>query len=170
MDHAVFEIAVEPVAAESAGPRGGDRVEFRLTTNPGEELRPLARVASGGELSRTMLALLTVLAAADPVPTMIFDEIDAGLGARLAGVVAEQLAAVAEGRQVICVTHQAAIAARARRHIRVVKSVRRGRTRTTAVRLEGQDRVGEIARMLSGDAAAGPAMEHARALLDRRWL
>src|SRR5207244_1153208 len=106
-----------------------ERVEFRLSTNPGEDVRPLARVASGGELSRTMLGLTTVLAKADRVPTMVFDEVDAGIGGRVASVVAQKLAAVAEGRQVLCVTHLAPIAARAGHHVRVTKTVRAGRSR-----------------------------------------
>src|SRR5438093_1162100 len=104
MERARFEIAVEQVPLADVGPRGLDRVEFRLSANPGEDVRPLARVASGGELSRTMLALKAVLARADRVPTMIFDEVDAGIGGPVAAVVAQKLAKAAEGRQVLCVT------------------------------------------------------------------
>jgi DNA repair protein RecN (Recombination protein N) len=167
MERAVFEVVIERHGLEKVSARGLDHVEFRLSTNPGEDVRPLARVASGGELSRTMLALRTVLAAADPVATMVFDEVDAGIGARVAGVVADTLAEVADGRQVLCVTHLAPIAARARHHVRIAKSVRAGRTRVAAVPLTGEDRVREVARMLAG-AGSDAALEHARELLGRK--
>ena len=166
MERAVFRVALERAPLEAIGARGLDRVEFRLATNPGEELRPLARVASGGELSRTMLALKAVLARADRVPTMVFDEVDAGIGWRVASVVAQKLAAAAEGRQVLCVTHLAPIAAAAQQHLRVVKSVRGGRTRVAAEPLAGAARVEEIARMLGGETVTDTARGHARALLD----
>jgi DNA repair protein RecN (Recombination protein N) len=165
MERAVFRIALECSVLGDVSPRGLDRAEFRLSTNPGEELRPLARVASGGELSRTMLALKTVLARADRVPTMVFDEVDAGIGGRVAAVVAQKLAAAAEGRQVLCVTHLAPIAARAHRHVQVAKSVRGGRTRVAADLLTGTARVEEIARMLGGERVTDTARGHARELL-----
>lgn len=168
MERAVFEIAVDAVDFETMSARGVDRVEFRLSTNPGEDIKPLARVASGGELSRTMLALKAVLAKADRVPTMIFDEVDAGIGGSVATAVARTLAAAAEGRQVLCVTHLAPIAALAHHHLRVAKSVRAGRTRVAALPLTGNDRVGEVARMLGGDAASSTALGHARTLLGGR--
>jgi DNA repair protein RecN (Recombination protein N) len=165
MERAAFDVAVERAAPEAATARGLDRVELRLAANPGDEPRALARVASGGELSRTMLALHAVLAA-DGVGTMVFDEVDAGVGGRAAAVVADKLAAAARGRQVLCVTHLAPIAARAHRHLRVAKTVRAGRTRVSAVALDGEERVAEIARMLGG-AATGEALRHARELLSR---
>ena len=168
MERAVFRIALERGALDEVSPRGLDRTEFQLSANPGEEARPLARVASGGELSRTMLALKSVLAKADRVPTMIFDEVDAGIGGRVASVVAEKLAAAAQGRQVLCVTHLAPIAARADHHLRVVKSVRAGRARVAADLLTGNARVDEIARMLGGERLTDTARNHARELLERR--
>ena len=93
------------------GPRGAETAEFLLSANPGEDLRPLAKVVSGGELSRTMLAVKTILAAADEVPTLVFDEVDAGIGGRVADVVGQKLRRTAAGRQVLCVTHLAPIAA-----------------------------------------------------------
>jgi DNA repair protein RecN (Recombination protein N) len=168
MERARFSVAVDRDPDGAVTARGLDRIEFRLSTNPGEDLRPLARVASGGELSRAALALMTVLAAADPLPTMIFDEVDAGIGARVAGVVADRLGALAAKRQVLCVTHLAPIAARASHHLRVSKSVRSGRTRATAAALGGDDRVREVARMLAGDAESASALGHARELLRAR--
>jgi len=147
------------------GPRGADRVELRLSTNPGEDVKPLARVASGGELSRTMLALTSVLARADRVPTLIFDEVDAGIGGRVASVVGQALAAAAQGRQVLCVTHLAPIAALAQHHLRVSKSVRAGRTRAAVTTLTPGEQVEEIARMLGGPSVTAAAREHARDLL-----
>jgi len=167
MERARFEIAVGRAPFAEIGARGLDRVEFRLSTNPGEDVRPLARIASGGELSRTMLALKAILARADRVPTMIFDEVDSGIGGRVAAVVAQKLAAAAEGRQVLCVTHLAPIAARAAHHVRVSKSVRGGRTRVAAELVTGEARVEEIARMVAGDRVTETARGHARELLGR---
>jgi DNA repair protein RecN (Recombination protein N) len=165
MEGAVFEAALESV---EMGPRGADRVEMRLSTNPGEEVKALARVASGGELSRTMLALKAVLARADHVPTLVFDEVDAGIGGRVASVVAQTLDDAADGRQVLCVTHLAPIAARAAHHLRVSKSVRGGRTRMAVAALSGDERVEEVARMLGGTSTTAAAREHARDLLGSR--
>jgi DNA repair protein RecN (Recombination protein N) len=167
MERAVFRITVERAPAAAIGARGLDTVEFALSTNPGEEARPLARVASGGELSRTMLALEAVLARADRVPTLIFDEVDAGIGGRVAATVGETLAASARDRQVLCVTHLAPIAALAEHHLLVTKSVRAGRTRATVAVLNEDARVAEIARMLGGEAG-GAALRHARELLAGR--
>ena len=167
MERARFEIVVTRAPFEDVGPRGLDRVEFRLSTNPGEDLRPLARIVSGGELSRTMLALKAILARTEGVPTMIFDEVDSGIGGRVAAVVAQKLAAAAEGRQVLCVTHLAPIAARAVHHVRVSKSVRGGRTRVSAEPVAGEARVEEIARMVAGERVTETARGHARELLGR---
>jgi len=161
MDQGLFRIALERL--DDPSPRGYDRLEFRLAANPGEEPKALARVASGGELSRTMLALLAVLAAADDVPTVIFDEVDAGIGGQIAGVVGDRLGVVAERRQVLCVTHLAQIAARAGYHLRVTKTVRGGRARAAVEALAGEARVAETARMLGGQTQA--AVRHARELL-----
>ena len=166
MERAQFEVTLERLP--EPGPRGQDRVELRLSTNPGEEVRPLARVASGGELSRTMLALTSVLARADRLPVLIFDEVDAGIGGRVASVVAQTLAAAAEGRQVLCVTHLAPIAAAADHHLHVTKSVRAGRTRVAVAPLAADERVEEIARMLGGATTTPAARQHARDLLGAR--
>jgi DNA repair protein RecN (Recombination protein N) len=163
MERAVFEVGLD--RASEVGQRGADRVELRLSTNPGEDVKALARVASGGELSRTMLALTSVLARADRVPTLIFDEVDAGIGGRVASVVGQTLAAAAQGRQVLCVTHLAPIAALAQHQLRVSKSVRAGRTKAAVTALAAAERVEEIARMLGGASVTAAAREHARDLL-----
>ena len=168
MDRAAFEVATIDVAAGDWGLRGAERVEFRFTANPDEPNRPLARIASGGELARTMLALQVVLSGDDDAPTMVFDEVDAGIGGRAASVVGDKLAALGGSRQVLCVTHLAPIAALADQHVRVAKSVRGGRTRATTAVIAGDERAAEIARMLGGDASGAAALDHARALLRAR--
>jgi DNA repair protein RecN (Recombination protein N) len=129
---------------------GWDRVELKLAANKGEEPRPLQRVASGGELSRIMLALKKVLSRADQVATYVFDEVDAGIGGAVADVVGRQIRAVAEDKQVLCITHLPQIAAHAAQHFRVEKSEQKGRVRTAVRRLPADERREEIARMLSG--------------------
>jgi DNA repair protein RecN (Recombination protein N) len=161
MERGVFRIALDRLPALAA--RGWDRAEFRLAANPGDEPKALGRVASGGELSRAMLALLAVLASAEDVPTVVFDEIDAGIGGQVAAVVGDRLAAVARRRQVLCVTHLAPIATGAQHHLRVTKTVRGGRARAAVEVLAGEARVSEIARMLGGETQA--AVRHARELL-----
>ena len=168
MERAVLRLALERAPVEEVTARGLDRVELQLSTNLGEEIRPLARVASGGELSRTMLALEAVLARADRVPTLIFDEVDAGIGGHVAAVVGQTLAAAAQGRQVLCVTHLAPIAALAERHLLVAKSVRGGRARASVAAPTGDERVAEIARMLGGGTGSARALDHARELLGSR--
>ncbi len=168
MERGRLEIAIDPAGPDEVTARGLDCVELRFSANPGEELRPLARIASGGELSRTMLAVQAVLAAADRIPTMVFDEVDAGIGGHVASVVADKLAAAAAGRQVLCVTHLPQIAARAQHHFLVVKGVSGRRTRAAVTVLEGAARVEEVARMLGGAAPSDTARRHARELLGGR--
>jgi DNA repair protein RecN (Recombination protein N) len=146
------------------GRRGIDAAEFLLSANPGEEPRPLAKVVSGGELSRTMLAVSTVLSAAGEVPTMVFDEVDAGIGGRVAEVVGQKLAETARGRQVLCVTHLAPIAVYAAHHLRVEKTASRATTRTTVAALDGAARVEELARMLGGERVTEATRRAAREL------
>lgn len=141
---AVEEAPAGPLTVESGG---AERIEFLVTLNPGEPLRPLARVASGGETSRLMLALETVLGDAAGVPTMVFDEIEQGLGGRSGGIVGAKLAALARSRQVICITHLPQIAARAERHLVVSKEVADGRTRTSIRLVRGEERQRELAAM-----------------------
>ena len=134
---------------------GVDRVEFLVSTNPGEPLRPLARVASGGETARLMLALKTVLAHADPVPTLIFDEIDVGIGGRVGGVVGRKLHQLAQSHQVLCVTHLPQLAAHGDHHLNVIKQEEGGRTVVRVRVLAGEERVRELAAMLGAPTEAG---------------
>jgi DNA repair protein RecN (Recombination protein N) len=147
------------------GPFGADEPEFHVSANKGEPLRPIVDVASGGELSRVMLAIKTVLAKADGVPAMVFDEIDTGIGGEVALSVGGHLSALAEGRQVLCITHLASIAVRADNHIKVEKLIDGERTVTKVTTLHGDDRVREIARMLSGDADSKTSTDHAADLI-----
>ncbi|HET8734102.1 MAG TPA: DNA repair protein RecN, partial [Anaeromyxobacteraceae bacterium] len=161
----------EPAGAlEAAGHRlgagGAESAEILIAPNPGEAARPLARVASGGELSRVLLAVKRALSRADPVRSYVFDEVDAGIGGAVAEAVGRALADVARDRQVVCVTHLPQVAAFAGLHARVEKRVAGGRTVTTVVPLEGDgERRAEIARMLAGHTVTASALEHAAALL-----
>ena len=149
-------------------PRGLERVRFAASMNPGFPPGPLARIASGGELSRVMLALKSVLAGVDDLPVLVFDEIDSGVGGAVAAQVGERLAEVARGRQVLVVTHLARIAARASSHLLVEKDAGGERAKTSLRRLGSDERVREVARMLGGDPDSGPSLRHARELLGQR--
>jgi DNA repair protein RecN (Recombination protein N) len=162
MASARFAIASE--RAEAADLTGIDRVEFQVAPNPGEPLRSLARIASGGETARLMLALKAALAEVDDVPVLIFDEIDAGVGGRSGHVIGEKLAELSRNHQVLCVTHLPQVASYADAHFRIVKSVEGERTRTSVERLADDDRVEELAAMLGGTKHG---VEQARALLEQ---
>jgi len=149
------------------GPWGADDVEFLISANPGEPLKELARIASGGELSRVMLAIKTVLAESDAIETLVFDEIDTGIGGEVALAVGEYLKKIGAFKQIFCITHLASIAVRADNHIRVEKKDAAGRTQTTARLLSGKGRQEEIARMLAGDSAGAAALAHADDLLSK---
>ncbi len=161
MAAARLSVAIEP---RPLGPTGADRIELLLASNKGEDCRPLAKIASGGELSRIMLAMKLVLRSADEVATYVFDEVDAGIGGQAAQVVGEQIRAVADHRQVLCVTHLPQIAAYADHHFHVEKTEVDGRTETQVRRLTGAARKDELARMLGGHATAR-AKAHAAELL-----
>jgi DNA repair protein RecN (Recombination protein N) len=147
-------------------PAGIDTAEFLFTANPGEELRPLRKVASGGELSRVMLALKGVLSRADPVPTLVFDEIDVGIGGKVAESVGKRLARLARTHQVICITHLPQIAKYAERHLLVTKSVRGHRTTSSIRTLDAGARVEELARMTSGATVTRASLAHAREMIE----
>ena len=149
--------------------RGYDQVEFDLSANPGEPLLPLVQVASGGELSRLMLALKALSAAAEATPTLIFDEVDAGIGGGVAEVVGRRLKALADQHQVLCITHLPQIAAVADHAYTVTKTVTRGRTISSAQRLTRRERLQELARMLGGVEITPEARRHAREMLEGAW-
>ena len=146
---------------------GIDQVVFRLAPNAGEPARPLSRIASGGELSRVALAIKEVLAAADRTPTLVFDEIDTGIGGRSADPVGRSLWALGRRHQVLCVTHLPQIAAHADAHFQIAKREREGRTITEVRRLDREGRVVELAQMLAGADGGAAALAGARELLDR---
>lgn len=150
------------------GPAGWDKIEFYFSANPGEPARPLAKVASGGELSRLMLAFKCLLARRDMVETVIFDEVDTGIGGEAAEAVARKIVELAGHHQVFCITHLPQIAARGTDHYRVEKNVRNGRTLSSIIMLSDEEREDEVARMLAGDSATDQAHAWARELLDNR--
>lgn len=147
-------------------PKGRDYVEFMFSANPGEPLKPLHKIASGGEMSRIMLAIKTSLAHIDNIPTLIFDEIDVGISGRTATVVAQQLAQLSSGHQVICVTHLPQIASMADTHYLIKKIEKKGKTYTTLESLDEDARIQEIARLAGGESISEAAYRHARELID----
>jgi len=149
------------------GPRGADRVEFLIAPNPGEEPKPLAKIASGGELSRIMLALKTILVEGDSIPTLVFDEVDAGIGGAVAEEVGKKLKRVAAKRQVFCITHLPQIASMAGSHYGVSKSVKKDRTSTEVRLLDKKERVEEISRMLGGKTITDATIKHAEEMIER---
>ncbi|MCU0452475.1 MAG: DNA repair protein RecN [Bacteroidetes bacterium] len=175
-----FEVQIEPLAAPAdgdpiflrlgkeriaAGPHGMDDIEFLLSTNPGEDLKPLAKVASGGEVSRVMLALKTILAKSERLPLLVFDEIDVGISGRIAQAVGKSLRSLAQYHQIIAITHLPQIAGLADLHLSVEKKERKGRTTTTLRALELEERVKEVARLLSGESVTRSGLDSARELM-----
>ncbi len=188
MPHARIEIDLAPIAAKAEGPAtrasegpaarafegpvdtwasatGLERAEVRIAPNPGEPPQPLRKIASGGELARVMLALKAILAEADRVPVLVFDEVDANVGGRLGRALGEKLSEVASRRQVFCVTHLAPIAAFADRHVLVTKGTQAGRTTTRFAVLEGDERVEEIAEMVKGKPPTATTRAQAREMI-----
>ena len=163
MEKARFEVRIDPLT--EPGQNGMDRVEFMLSANPGESLKPLEKVASGGEMSRIMLAFKAIAANADSIPTLIFDEIDTGISGHIAAVVGEKMMSIADNHQVLCVTHLPQIAALADVHFMVQKQDDGQTTRTSLKRLEMEERYEYIARMMSGMEDSKLAYEHARELI-----
>jgi DNA repair protein RecN (Recombination protein N) len=148
--------------------RGIDEAEFYLSPNPGEELKPLARIASGGELSRIMLALKTLATTDAPGKTLIFDEVDAGIGGAVADVVGARLQRLGERFQVLCITHLPQIAAYGSSHFQIAKSVKAGRTSTAVTRVDGGERIAEIARMIGGADVSATVLASAREMLQAK--
>jgi len=166
MEKARFATSVAAEAADKWSATGADRVEFAVATNPGADPGPLAKIASGGEMARFMLALKVVLAEADPVPVLVFDEVDAGIGGAVASAVGERLALLGRGVQVFVVTHSPQVAAKGKGHFSVRKGESDGNSRTEVVPLNDDDRLEEIARMLAGENVTGEARAAAARLLE----
>ncbi|MGZ8329271.1 MAG: DNA repair protein RecN, partial [Allosphingosinicella sp.] len=166
LDSARFRTLVEPLAEAQWAARGRDRVEFEVSTNPGAPFAPLTRIASGGELARFILALKVALAERGDARTMIFDEIDRGVGGAVASAVGERLHRLAEGAQLLVVTHSPQVAARGARHLLIEKSHEGLVTRTSVQTLDEGRRREEIARMLSGAQVTDEARAQAVRLLE----
>lgn len=155
------EFSVEITARDTVGAKGKDQVQFMIRTNVGEALRPLNKIASGGEISRIMLAIKTVLAQRDEIPTLIFDEIDTGISGRTAQSVAEKLALISRFHQIICITHLPQIAAMADHHLRIEKNVYEGHAHTEVAQLDPEESAEELARMLGGAQMTETARQNA---------
>ena len=166
-----FKVRLVPKESSNGGRTasqyGFDDVEFMISPNPGEPLKPLSKIASGGEISRVMLALKTVLADADKIDTLIFDEIDVGIGGETAVAVGSHIHRLSRGRQILCITHLASIACQADNHIVIEKSFDSEKTRTGAREIGGDERAEEISRMLSGGGGGTLSLDHARELLEK---
>jgi len=174
-----FEVMFAPVSSSAAtvdlssqaeavfaDENGLEEVEFQISPNPGEPLKPLAKIVSGGEMSRIMLALKTVLARVDNIPLLIFDEVDVGIGGEVASLVGKKLKKLSEDHQIICITHLQQIASYGDNHFRVYKTGKGKRTVTVVKRLSQKERVEEIARMISGEEITELSLKHARELLN----
>jgi DNA repair protein RecN (Recombination protein N) len=165
LEKARFATVLTPLEESEWGPSGAERVHFEVATNPGTPLGPLVRIASGGELSRFMLALKVVLAKTSPVPTLVFDEVDSGIGGAVAAAVGERLHRLGKELQVLVVTHSPQVAARGTHHWRVAKQQAQARTLTRVEELTAEERREEIARMLSGSAVTAEARAAAASLM-----
>jgi DNA repair protein RecN (Recombination protein N) len=165
MEKADFEIRFTDTEVNN---EGKDDVEFYISTNPGEELKPLRKVASGGEISRITLCLKSILSDVDKIPTVIFDEVDIGIGGRIAESVGDLLSEVSKNHQIICITHLPQIPAFADDHLLVKKEIKGNATFTQVMKLDEKKRQSEIARMLGGKEITPKTMEHAGEMLQRR--
>lgn len=170
MPHSAFSIVVESSETESPAPTGMDRVDYLVSTNPGLPLRPLSRIASGGELSRISLAIQVITASDKGIPTLVFDEVDVGIGGAVAENVGQHLRHLAQGgRQVLCVTHLPQVASLGHHHLQVIKTIRASSTSTHIQYLRETERVKEIARMLGGRTISAQTLSHAREMLEQ-WV
>ncbi|MBB6216639.1 DNA repair protein RecN (Recombination protein N) [Anaerosolibacter carboniphilus] len=147
--------------------KGIDHIEFLISTNSGEPLKPLTKIVSGGEMSRIMLAFKTILAAVDNIPTLIFDEIDTGISGRTATIVGEKLALISSTHQILCITHLPQIALMADNHFHIIKTSIEGHTKTTVERLKDNERIDELARLLGGVSLTQLTIEHAKEMLEQ---
>ena len=164
-----FNVYFEPVEKklEELSPSGWDRVEFMFSANPGEPVKPLVKIASGGELSRLLLGLKCILARRDQVETVIFDEVDAGIGGQAAEDIANKIKQLSNHHQVLCITHLPQIASKADEHFKVNKFLKNKRTTTEITLLDDDSRVDELARMLGGDSVTEETIAFAKGLLQK---
>ena len=167
MEGGRFEIQLEPLSDDTPAPMGMERAEFIVSANPGQPLKPLTKVASGGELSRISLAIQVITAAETRIPTLIFDEVDVGIGGRVAEIVGHQLRALAAHRQVVCVTHLPQVAALGHHHLQVSKRSDTDTTISEIQELSNDQRVGELARMMGGIEITEQTLSHAREMIER---
>ncbi len=166
MPGGVFVVEVTPLAEDSLSASGADSIEFHISANPGQPPMPLSRVASGGELSRMSLAIQVIASGGNSIPTMVFDEVDSGVGGGIAEMVGRRLAEVADGRQVLCVTHLPQVASLADQHLRISKVTDGTATRTGVAALDHEERIDELARMLGGVEITRKTRAHAAEMLD----
>jgi len=164
MDKAVFEVRFKPTKGQIFR-SGLDSVEFYIQTNPGERMRPLAKIASGGELSRMMLALKTIFSESQGITSIIFDEVDTGVSGRVAQAIAEKISGIARFSQVLCITHLPQVAAMSDHHYFIAKKITGQRTKTSVTKMDQKSRVQELARMLAGTKVTKLSLEHAEELL-----
>ncbi len=162
MEKTKFAVQIDP---QEPTAKGADRVEFLIATNPGEPLRPLTKIASGGEISRVMLAIKSAIASQEALPTMVFDEIDVGVGGRTASVLADKMAGLSRAAQILCITHLAQIAAKGDEHFYIEKTSVKDRTHVSVVPLTPDERVQEIARMIGGSKLSETVLQSAREML-----
>jgi DNA repair protein RecN (Recombination protein N) len=167
MAGSVFEVELQPAQEDTPSPAGAERCEFLVSANPGQPPRPLRKVASGGELARISLAIEVAALGLDAVPTMVFDEVDSGIGGAVAEVVGQKLRALGAQRQVLCVTHLPQVAAQGHQHLQVSKALAGGGAASAVARLDDKARVEEVARMLGGVEITRETRAHARQMLQR---
>ena len=165
MTNANLSVSLLPLT-DKPGPNGLEDVEFLISTNPGQAPRPLAKIASGGELSRISLAIQVITAKTSATPTLVFDEVDVGIGGATGDVVGQLLRQLGERGQVICVTHLAQVASKGHQHLQVVKTASKKSAESTLVELAGEGKVEEIARMLGGLKITDQSLAHAREMLE----
>ena len=166
MPKAQFEVSIISCPEDGFNENGTDKVEFMFSPNIGEPTKPLSKIVSGGEMSRVMLAIKSILADIDHIPTLIFDEIDTGVSGKAASKLGEKLKKLGENHQVICITHHAQIASQAHTHYLIEKNEQSGRTITSVKLLKNEDRENEITRLLSGEHVTETARKLARELLE----
>ena len=166
MGQCQFKVELNPRESTDPHPQGQEEVEFTISTNPGSEPQPLAKIASGGELSRISLAIQVVSASTTTIPSMVFDEVDVGIGGAVAEVVGRLLRELASRSQILCVTHLAQVASQGHQHLKVSKSGDKKAVETELLELQPEDKVQEIARMLGGVKITEQSLAHAREMLE----